>query len=294
MATIGMREMLEAGAHFGHQTRRWNPKMKPFIFGARNGIYIIDLQQTLPLFETAYKRISDCVAKGGKVLFIATKKQAQETIAEEATRAGQYYINNRWLGGMLTNFKTLKLSVDRLRTIEKMQADGTFERLPKKEVIRLTRELEKLEKNLSGIRDMNKTPDMVFVIDPQKEHIAIEEARRLDIPVCAVVDTNCNPDVIDLIIPANDDAIRSIQLFCAKIADACVEGAGRHQEYLASKNDKSEAKGDKKDDKKAAAKKGPKVDVIKKVTKDDAETPAAAAPAPEAEAAAAEPAVASA
>ncbi|MCP4500027.1 MAG: 30S ribosomal protein S2 [Deltaproteobacteria bacterium] len=282
MATIGMREMLEAGAHFGHQTRRWNPKMKPYIFGARNGIYIIDLQQTLPLFETAYKRLSDCVAKGGKVLFIATKKQAQETIALEAVRAGQYYINNRWLGGMLTNFKTIKLSVDRLRTIEKMQADGTFERLPKKEVIRLTRELEKLEKNLAGIRDMNKVPDMVFVIDPQKEHIAIEEARRLNIPVCAVVDTNCNPDVIDLIIPANDDAIRSIQLFCAKVADACVEGAGRHQEYLASKNDKSDDKGEKAP--KKNGKKGPKVDVIKKSAKDSESTAeASATPAPEAE-----------
>jgi len=276
MANIGMREMLEAGAHFGHQTRRWNPKMKPYIFGARNGIYIIDLQQTLPLFEKAYKAVSDVVAKGGKVLFIATKKQAQEVVAQEATRAGQFYVNNRWLGGMLTNFKTIKQSVDRLRAIEKMQNDGTFDRLPKKEVIRLTRELEKLEKNLAGIRDMNKTPDLVFVIDPHKEHIAIDEAHRLNIPVAAVVDTNCDPDVIDIVIPANDDAIRSIQLFCSKIADACIEGASRHQEYLAAKGDKGgDDKGDK-GAKKSGGKKGPKVDVIKKSADD-----AAPAPAPE-------------
>lgn len=282
MATIGMREMLEAGAHFGHQTRRWNPKMKQYIFGARNGIYIIDLQQTLPMFESTYKVVSDTVAKGGKVLFIGTKKQAQDVVAEEAARAGQYYINNRWLGGMLTNFKTIKQSVDRLRSIEKMQTDGTFERLPKKEVIRLTRELEKLEKNLAGIRDMSKPPALVFVIDPHKEHIAVEEARRLGLPICAVVDTNCDPDPIDYIIPANDDAIRSIKLFTSKIADACIEGNQRHQEHLASRTDKDD--GEKKGGRRDSGKKGPKVDVVKK-TRQDAEAEKAAADTAPAEAA---------
>jgi len=261
-----MREMLEAGAHFGHQTRRWNPKMKPFIFGARNGIYIIDLQQTVGMFDSAFNAVSDIVAKGGKVLFIGTKKQAQEVVAEEAERAGQFYINNRWLGGMLTNFKTIKQSVDRLRSIEKMKTDGTFERLPKKEVVRLSRELEKLEKNLAGIRDMGKLPAMVFVIDPKKEHIAIDEARRLGIPVCAVIDTNCDPDLIDYAIPANDDAIRSIRLFTAKIADACIEGGARRQEYLAARGDKGEGEEEGGDatHKPAAKKGGPQVDVIRK------------------------------
>ncbi len=272
MATIAMREMLECGAHFGHQTRRWNPKMKPYIFGARNGIYIIDLQQTVGLFDKAYERVANLVARGEKVLFIGTKKQAADIVAEEAKRSGQYFVNNRWLGGMLTNFKTIKQGIDRLRAIEKMQQDGTFDRLPKKETIKLTRELQKLEKNLDGIRDMNKLPGAVFVIDPKREHIAIEEAKRLGIPIIALIDTNCDPSGIDHVIPANDDAIRSIKLFVGKIADACAEGNGRHQEYLRSKGHSDEDKVEKKDDRgdrggdrrpPRGAKKGPKVDIVR-------------------------------
>ncbi len=271
MATIAMRDMLEAGAHFGHQTRRWNPKMKPFIFGARNGIYIIDLQQTTGLFDRAYEKAANLVARGEKILFIGTKKQAQDIVAEEAKRSGQFYINNRWLGGMLTNFKTIKQGIDRLRALEKMTSDGTFERLPKKEVVQLTRELQKLEKNLAGIRDMNKLPGAIFVIDPKREHIAVDEARRLGIPIIALVDTNCDPEGIDYVIPANDDAIRSIKLFTGRMSDACTEGGARHQEYLRSKggeeqHDKGEGKdrGDR-DDKRGprGPKKGPKVDVIR-------------------------------
>ena len=270
MATIAMRDMLECGAHFGHQTRRWNPKMKPYIFGARNGIYIIDLQQTVGLFDRAFEKAANLVARGEKVLFIGTKKQAQDIVAEEAKRSGQFYVNNRWLGGMLTNFKTIKQGIDRLRSIEKMQQDGTFERLPKKEVVQLSRELAKLEKNLAGIRDMNKLPGAIFVIDPKREHIAVDEAKRLGIPIIALVDTNCDPDGIDYLIPANDDAIRSIKLFTGKVADACVEGNARHQEYLRSKGgekDESEQKTDRPDreDRKPRGdkKKGPKVDVIR-------------------------------
>jgi len=272
MATIAMREMLECGAHFGHQTRRWNPKMKPYIFGARNGIYIIDLQQTVGLFDKAYERVANMVARGEKVLFIGTKKQAADIVAEEARRSGQYFVNNRWLGGMLTNFKTIKQGIDRLRSIEKMQQDGTFDRLPKKETIQLTRELQKLEKNLDGIRDMNKLPGAVFVVDPKREHIAIEEAKRLGIPIIALIDTNCDPSGIDHVIPANDDAIRSIKLFVSKIADACTEGNARHQEYLRSKGHSDEDKADKGDDRgdrggdrrpRGGAKKGPKVDIVR-------------------------------
>jgi small subunit ribosomal protein S2 len=276
MATISMREMLEAGAHFGHQTKRWNPKMKEYIFGARNGIYIIDLQQTVGLFQNAYESIVKTVARGEKVLFIGTKKQAQDVVAEEAARAGQYYVNNRWLGGMLTNFKTIKQSIDRLKTIEKMQSDGTFERLPKKEVIQLTRELSKLEKNLAGIRDMTRLPGLVFIIDPKKEHIAVEEARRLNIPVAAVVDTNCDPDGIDYIVPANDDAIRSIRLFAAQVAEACIEGSKLNEERLAARGDKGgDADKAEKQDKgdgeaKPRRKKGPEVDVIRAKRDDEA------------------------
>ncbi len=241
MTTIGLREMLEAGAHFGHQTRRWNPKMKPYIFGARNGIYIIDLQQTVGLFDAAYKKVVEIVSNGDKVLFIGTKKQAQDVVAEDAARAGQFYINNRWLGGMLTNFKTLRQSIERYKSLEKMRTDGTFERLPKKEVVVLSRELDKLKKNLDGIRDMNKLPSAVFIIDPKKEHIAVEEAKRLGIPIIAVVDTNCDPEGIAYPIPGNDDAIRSVKLFTSKIADACLEGAARYQEQVAARGDKQEA-----------------------------------------------------
>jgi small subunit ribosomal protein S2 len=233
MSTVTMKQMLEAGVHFGHQTKRWNPKMKPYIFGARNGIYIIDLQQTVGLWRRAYEFLVDLSSRGEKVLFVGTKKQAQEVVAEEAGRAGMFYVNNRWLGGTLTNFKTVKGSIERLRAIERMETDGTFERLQKKEVLGLTRERDKLMISLGGIKDMNRLPGAVFIIDPKKEHIAVAEANRLQIPVVAVVDTNCDPDLVDYVIPGNDDAIRSIKLFTANMADACVEGTAKYQETLA-------------------------------------------------------------
>ncbi|MEO1234264.1 MAG: 30S ribosomal protein S2 [Myxococcota bacterium] len=233
MSTVTMKQMLEAGVHFGHQTKRWNPKMKPYIFGARNGIYIIDLQQTVGLWRRAYDFIADLTSRGEKVLFIGTKKQSQEVIAEEATRSGMFYVNNRWLGGTLTNFKTVKGSIERLRGIERMETDGTFEKLLKKEVLTLSREREKLMRSLGGIKEMNRLPGAVFIVDPKKEHIAVAEANRLQIPAVAIVDTNCDPDMIDYVIPGNDDAIRSIKLFTASIADACLEGTNRHQESLA-------------------------------------------------------------
>jgi small subunit ribosomal protein S2 len=266
MARIGMREMLEAGAHFGHQTHRWNPKMKKFIFAPRNGIHIIDLQQTVGLLNKAYDFVVDTVGQGGKILFVGTKKQAQEIVAGEAQRAGQYYVNNRWLGGMLTNFKTVKQSVDRMRSIEEMSKDGTFEKLPKKEVIGLTREVVKLEKNLSGVKDMGKLPKAVFVIDPNLEKIAVDEARKLGIPVIATLDTNCDPDLVDFPIPANDDSIRSVALFAAAIADACLEGAIRHEEILAEKRARGEIKEAASEEvvmtEKPAKKRGPQIDVI--------------------------------
>ena len=229
MAQISMKQMLEAGVHFGHQTKRWNPKMKPYIFGARNGIYIIDLQKTVRYFRTAYQYIQDTVAAGDKVLFVGTKKQAQDAIREESLRAGQYFVNNRWLGGMLTNFTTIKASIDRLKKIEAMAADGTLDQYTKKEALQLDREREKLEKNLGGIKHMSKLPGAIFVIDPKKEAIAVQEANKLGIPVVAVVDTNCDPDNIDYIIPGNDDAIRAIRLFASLIAEACIEGAERQK-----------------------------------------------------------------
>ena len=224
MAQITMKQLLEAGVHFGHQTKRWNPKMKPYIFGARNGIYIVDLQKTVRYFKTAYQFIQDTVASGEKILFVGTKKQAQDSILEESVRADQYYVNNRWLGGMLTNFATIKQSIDRLKKIEAMAADGTIEQYTKKEALQLEREREKLEKNLGGIKNMAKLPAAVFIIDPNKEAIAVKEANKLGIPVVAVVDTNCDPDNIDYIIPGNDDAIRAIRLFASKMAEACIEG----------------------------------------------------------------------
>jgi len=224
MSQITMKQLLEAGVHFGHQTKRWNPKMKPYIFGARNGIYIVDLQKTVRYFKSAYQFVRETVAAGDKVLFVGTKKQAQDAIAEEALRTGQYFVNNRWLGGMLTNFATIKQSIDRLKKIEVMSTDGTFEKLTKKEVLQLDRERTKLEKNLGGIKNMAKLPGAIFIIDPKKEAIAVQEARRLGIPVVAVVDTNCDPDGIDYIIPGNDDAIRAIRLFASSMADACAEG----------------------------------------------------------------------
>ncbi|NJC86954.1 MAG: 30S ribosomal protein S2 [Desulfuromonas sp.] len=232
MSQITMKQLLEAGVHFGHQTRRWDPKMKPYIFGARNGIYIIDLQKTVRYFKTAYNFLREVSQHGEKVLFVGTKKQAQEAILEEAARAGQFYVNNRWLGGMLTNFSTIKRSIDRLKKIEVMAQDGTYDLLTKKEVLQLEREKAKLEKSLGGIKGMNRLPGAIFVIDPKKENIAVKEARKLGIPVVAVVDTNCNPEEIDYIIPGNDDAIRAIRLFAQKMADACVDGAAAREEDL--------------------------------------------------------------
>src|SRR3954465_15784292 len=221
---ITIREMMEAGVHFGHQTKRWNPKMKSFIFGARNGIHIIDLQQTVSVFKRAYNFLVSNVAQGRSVLFVGTKKQAQEVMRDEALRAGQFFVTNRWLGGTLTNFQSVKGSIDRLHAIEKMSADGTYERMTKKEVLGVTREQEKLEKALGGIKSMTELPGAVFIVDVVKEHIAVTEARKLEIPIVAIVDTNCDPDVIDYPIPGNDDAIRSLKLFAGKIAEACVLG----------------------------------------------------------------------
>ena len=221
---ISMRQLLEAGVHFGHQTKRWNPKMRPFIFGARNGIHIIDLQHTVKLFNKAYQFIVNTVAAGDPVLFVGTKKQAQEVMRDEALRAGQFFVTNRWLGGTLTNFHSVKGSIDRLHAIEKMSTDGTFERMTKKEVLGVTREQEKLQKALGGIKSMTELPGAVFIVDVVKEHIAVTEARKLEIPIVAIVDTNCDPDLIDYPIPGNDDAIRSLKLFAGKIADACLLG----------------------------------------------------------------------
>lgn len=219
-----MKELLEAGVHFGHQVKRWNPKMKKFIFGERNGIYIIDLQKTLKGLEDAYKFIKATSVKGESILFVGTKKQAQDSIQEEAQRANAYHVNQRWLGGMLTNFLTIKKSIERLRSIEKMKEDGTYDALPKKEVAGLEKERVKLDKNLSGIKEMTRLPGALFIIDPKKERIAIAEARKLAIPIIAVVDTNCDPDEIDHVIPGNDDAIRAIKLITSKVSDAIIEG----------------------------------------------------------------------
>jgi small subunit ribosomal protein S2 len=224
MSTITMKELLEAGVHFGHQAKRWNPKMKKYIFGERNGIYIIDLQKTLKLFKESYEFVRKSAAEGKDILFIGTKKQAQDAITEEAKRCGMYYVSSRWLGGMLTNFATIRKSIDRLKKIEKMKEDGTYDKLTKKEVAGLEKERTKLEKILSGIKSMTQPPSMVFIIDPRKEQIAVQEANKLNIPVVAVVDTNCDPDNIDHVIPGNDDAIRAIRLMASKMADAVIEG----------------------------------------------------------------------
>ena len=223
MAVVSMKKLLEAGVHFGHQTRRWNPKMAKYIFTERNGIYIIDLQKTATQIEDAYEMIRDIVADGGDVLFVGTKKQAQDAIEQEAKRSGQYYVSNRWLGGMLTNFDTIRKSIDKLKRYEQMEEDGTFDLLPKKEVLQYQKEMDRLEKNLGGIKDMEKLPDVLFVVDPGEESIAVHEARILGIPVVAIVDTNCDPDEVDLAIPGNDDAIRAVKLITSIIADAVVE-----------------------------------------------------------------------
>lgn len=224
MAVVSMKQLLEAGVHFGHQTRRWNPKMAPYIFTDRNGIYIIDLQKTVKKVEEAYNFVRDISVEGKDILFVGTKKQAQESIESEAKRCGMYYVNQRWLGGMLTNFKTIRLRIERLNELNTMETNGAFEVLPKKEVIKLRMERDKLEKNLGGIKDMKKIPGAMFVVDPRKERIAIAEAINLGIPVVAIVDTNCDPDEIDYVIPGNDDAIRAVKLFASKIADAVLEG----------------------------------------------------------------------
>lgn len=238
MAHITMKQLLEAGVHFGHQTRRWNPKMKPFIFGERNGIHIIDLQQTLKYFEIAYEFVVNLVAEGGKLLFVGTKKQAQDTIREEAERCGMYYVDYRWLGGTLTNFRTIRQSVEKLKRIESWFEDGTIERFPKKERLKLERLKNKLERNLKGIKDMETLPQALFVVDPVHEEIAVKEARKLGIPIVAIVDTNCDPDLIDYIIPGNDDAIRAVKLITGKIADACLEGLEIYKEKVAAQTDK--------------------------------------------------------
>ena len=223
MSVISMKQLLEAGVHFGHQTRRWNPKMKPYIYTERNGIYIIDLQKSVGMVDDAYNAVVDIVKDGGKILFVGTKKQAQDAIRTEAERCGMYYINERWLGGMLTNFKTIQSRIKRMKDIETMAEDGTFEVLPKKEVLQLKKELEKLQKNLGGIRDMKKFPDAIFIVDPKKERICVQEAHTLNIPLIGICDTNCDPEELTYIIPGNDDAIRAVKLIVSKMADAVIE-----------------------------------------------------------------------
>ncbi|NLS85235.1 MAG: 30S ribosomal protein S2 [Ruminococcaceae bacterium] len=224
MAVVSMKQLLEAGVHFGHQTRRWNPKMARYIFTERNGIYIIDLQKTVKKLDEAYNFVRDTAAEGGEILFVGTKKQAQESIKEEALRCGMHFVNARWLGGMLTNFRTIRRRIDRMEQINKMRDDGTFEMLPKKEVAKLELELEKLNKFLGGVKDMNILPKAMFIVDPRKERIAVSEAMKLNIPIVAIVDTNCDPDEIDYVIPGNDDAIRAVKLIAGAMADAVIEG----------------------------------------------------------------------
>jgi len=223
MGVVSMKQLLEAGVHFGHQTRRWNPKMAEYIFAERNGIYIIDLQKTVKKVDEAYRAVAELLSDGGTILFVGTKKQAQESIREEAQRCGMYYVNERWLGGMLTNFKTIQLRIKRLKELEKMEESGVFDNLPKKEVAQLLHEKAKLDRNLGGIKEMKKVPDVIFIVDSRKEHIAIKEARTLGIPIVAIVDTNCDPDEVDIVIPGNDDAIRAVKLIAGVMADAAIE-----------------------------------------------------------------------
>jgi small subunit ribosomal protein S2 len=238
MSAISMKLLLEAGVHFGHQTNKWNPKMKPYIFGARNNIYIIDLQQTVGLFQEAYNFVIETVSQGKEVLFVGTKKQSQEAIKEEATRCGMPYVNQRWLGGMLTNFITIKKSIDRLNTLTDMFKDDSINAFPKKEITKMQKEKEKLENVLGGIRNMKSAPAAVFIVDPSREHITVNEAKKLRIPIAAIVDTNCDPDNIDFVIPGNDDAIRAIKLFTSKFADAVLEGKKRFEEKLSAESNK--------------------------------------------------------
>jgi small subunit ribosomal protein S2 len=241
MSNITMKELLEAGVHFGHQTKRWNPKMKPYIFGARNGIYIIDLQKTVRLFKGAYSYIVDAVTAGETVLFVGTKKQGQDAVAEEASRCGMYYVNQRWLGGMLTNFATVKQSIDRLKRLDAMVVDGSIDVYTKKERLQFEKEREKLEKILGGIKGMARVPGVMFVVDPNNEEIAVSEAKKLGIPVVAIVDTNCDPDQIDYIIPGNDDAIRAIRLLTGKMADAVIEGLQARDTRIVAESEGADA-----------------------------------------------------
>jgi small subunit ribosomal protein S2 len=281
-----MKELLEAGVHFGHQTKRWNPKMKQYIFGARNGIYIIDLQKTVRMFKTAYDFITETVENGKSVLFVGTKKQARESIYEEANRCEMYYVHNRWLGGMLTNFQTIKQSIDRLNYLNTIQNDGSISLFPKKERLKLGKERIKLDSNLGGIQSMNKLPGAIFVVDPKNEAIAIREGIRLKIPIVAVVDTNCDPDEIDYVIPGNDDAIRAIRLLASRVADACIEGRERYEEKAQAESDKQEDEPDEiaaaSADLKPGERKvisdgteGPVVEIIKRTTPEGAEAEAA-------------------
>ena len=279
MAYITMKELLEAGVHFGHQTKRWNPKMKPYIFGARNGIYIIDLQKTVRMFRTVYDFIVDTVAKGESVLFVGTKKQARESVYEESNRCEMFYVHNRWLGGMLTNFKTIKQSIDRLNYLNTIENDGSIELFPKKERLKLGKERVKLDNTLGGIRNMTKLPGAMFIIDPKNEAIAVREGRRLGIPIVAIVDTNCDPEDIDYIIPGNDDAIRAIRLISSRISDACIEGRELYEERKQAASDKQIEKdltADATDDMKPGERKvisdgseGPVVEIIRRSTKEE-------------------------
>ncbi len=234
---LSVKELFEAGVHFGHQTKRWNPKMRPFIYGARSGIHIVDLDQTARLFKRAFDFLSETVARGGSVLFVGTKRQAQEIVREEARRAGMYFVTNRWLGGTLTNFRTIKGGLDRLRTLERMKEDGTYSQLPKKETVQLEKERTRLEKYIGGLKGMGSVPQAIFVIDPAQETIAVSEAKRLHVPIVAITDTNCDPDMVDYVIPGNDDAIRSVRLITGAVADACVYGAARRREYQNQRDD---------------------------------------------------------
>ncbi len=238
---INMKEMLEAGSHFGHRTSKWNPKMKKYIYGARNGIHIIDLQKTVVLVKEAYRFVVDIAANGGKVLFVGTKRQAQEAIKEEANRVGMHYVTNRWLGGLLTNFQTVKKSIERMKKLEAMRDDGSFEGFKKKEALGYEREIKKLNFVFNGIREMAGVPDVIFIVDPKKEKIAFAEAKKLNVPVIALVDTNSDPDDIDFVIPSNDDAIRAIKLFSSKVADATIEGAQKREEALKEQAEKKQA-----------------------------------------------------
>jgi small subunit ribosomal protein S2 len=241
MSYVTMKELLEAGVHFGHQTRRWNPKMGPYIFGARNGIHIIDLQKTVQFFKVAYNFVVETVANGGIVLFVGTKKQAMDAISEEARRCGMFYVNHRWLGGMLTNFATISRSIARLKEFEAMKEDGTIKRFPKKEILMMEKKAAKLERSLGGIKNMGRLPDIVYVVDPRKEDIAVNEARKVQVPLLAIVDSNCDPTIIDYPIPGNDDAIRAIRLLTARVADAAVEGKKLAEERLQGMLDKEAA-----------------------------------------------------